>query len=146
MSTLIEVIIVVAIFASLAGLLAVSNADAYREFIFHNEVSTLTTVLAKTRIQSMNNVCLESSCTDGKSHGVALFPNRYVVFQGLSYATRDISQDEEIEANSRILRSGVSEVVFGQLSGDVNVNGDIHLTDGMRSAVISINNEGRISW
>jgi hypothetical protein len=103
--------------------------------------------MQKARSQSENNVCLGSGCTEGKPHGVAFQSDRYVMFQGLTYASRDTAQDEFVEANPGITRtSAFTEVVFSQLTGDANTSGTIMLADGVRSAQISINYAGRISW
>ena len=100
----------------------------------------------------MSNVCLPTigSCTNGKAHGVYVSAGQYTVFQGQSYATRDIAVDEiylvrgaDVKAKS----GSLTEVVFEQLSGDVLAPGYIALlnSDGHVSTT-TITTQGTITW
>lgn len=144
--TLIEIIVVVSLLAAIGGLVALTDFDAWRGYTFRDERDLLISVLQKARSESVNNVCLGSVCSDGQPHGVKILPGKYVIFQGQSYAGRNPAFDEEIEASNSIIPSGITEVVFGQLNGDVSGPGDIIIGDAIRTATISINNEGRINW
>jgi len=146
--TLIEVIVVMGLLTAIAALVAFANFDSWRGYTFRGERNLLVSILQKARSQSVNNICLGSLalCSDGKPHGVAIQADKYVIFQGASFATRDAALDENIDAAGNIVHAGISEVVFEQLSGDANAPGDIILSDGVRSATISINNEGRINY
>lgn len=148
--TLTEVIIVMGLLAVIAAFGVTINFGAYQSYAFQSERNLLVGLLQKARSQSFNNVCLGSNCTGGQAHGVALRPagqaNKYIIFQGPDYSLRDQSQDELFDANSQINVSGLSEIVFAQLSADANASGVIDLTDGIRNQSIEINNEGGILW
>ncbi|HEY4523602.1 MAG TPA: hypothetical protein VJK04_01870 [Candidatus Paceibacterota bacterium] len=144
--TLIEILVGMTLFAFVGSLLALGNLDMYRGFTFRSEASVLVALLQRARSQAMNNICLGSGCVGGKPHGLVIQTNKFVIFQGDSYATRDVAQDEEIAANANISHSGPGEVVFSQLAATSSVNGDINITNGQQTSTISINNEGRISW
>jgi prepilin-type N-terminal cleavage/methylation domain-containing protein len=145
--TLIEVIIVMSLLTIIGGLVTFANFDVWRGYNFRGEYDLLIAVLQKARSQSINNICLGISCTEGQSHGVKILPDKYTIFQGTTYDPSD-PLNEDFEASGRVSHSGISEVVFRQLSGDVDLAGDIILNeiDGFRSETIFINNEGRISW
>lgn len=147
--TLIEALVVMGILTMLGGLGLFMNLDTYHGFMFRSERDTMNSALSHARSQSMNNMCLGAACTDGKAHGVYITKGKYVIFQGQSYATRDLGVDEVIYAQNDTVQFASSsyEVVFAQLSGSVASPVDIAFTDGMiHYSTTSVNAEGRISW
>jgi len=144
--TLIEIIVVIGLLAIIAGSFSFINLDSWRASIFRGERNLLVSVLQRARSQSINNVCLGSGCTDGQPHGVAIQDDRYIIFQGPSFATRDTAVDEVINANSLVSHTGLAEIVFEQLSGSASPAGDINLKDIVRTAAISVNSEGALNW
>ncbi len=144
--TLMEVLITLGLIAIVAIVISVVDINNFRGDSFKSEVGTIGTSLQTARANSFNNI-------NQKKHGVAFNPagfNGYVIFEGGTYATRDTAQDVFI-ASSYILNfspASPTEVVFDQLSGNANYNGDITLSDPQRgvSTVININNEGKIAW
>lgn len=145
--TLIEIIVVMSLLAVIGALTAFANFDVWRGYTFRGESDLLISLLQKARSQSVNNICLGSSCVEGQPHGVKILPDKYIIFQGTVYNPSD-PLNEEFDASDTVSHSGMSEVVFSQLSGDVSLAGDIILNeiDGFRSETISINNEGRINY
>jgi prepilin-type N-terminal cleavage/methylation domain-containing protein len=144
--TLIEITVVIAIVAVLAGLIAFVDLNNYRGDAFRAELSSLGVALQTARADALNNI-------DQNRHGVAIHPggyNGYVLFEGDSYATRDAALDQDIDAayGVTVAPGSPSEVVFDQLSGDTHLDADITFIDPNRNitAAISINHEGRISW
>jgi Tfp pilus assembly protein FimT len=137
--TLVEIIIVVAVLMVIAGLGLIFGIDFYRNYIIDTERNTVLSVLQKARSRSQNNI-------NQSAHGVCFQSNNYVVFQGDSYALRNPAYDQTIPKNPVINASGLSEVVFKQLNGDSQTVGNIILNNGRRSAIILINNEGKIDW
>lgn len=148
--TLIEIIVVIAIFTILGGLGLMVSMDSYRGYAFRGERDSLITVLQKARSESMNNMCRGATCTTGKLHGVALQPGQYVLFQGTSYATRDTALDEYVAsgyAGVHAAPGSLTEVVFDQLSGDVHLPGTITLLgDDGHTSTITVGGEGEITW
>ena len=148
--TLLEVLVVLGIFTILGTLGLIASMDMYRGFAFRNDRDMLVTVLQKARSESINNICIGTSCTAGQPHGIALEEGRYIVFQGTSSTTRDTSVDEIIRTQYGALVVGTgsrTEVVFKQLSGDVAATGTITLIDtALHTSVVSISSEGRVSW
>ncbi|OGG52889.1 hypothetical protein A2851_04345 [Candidatus Kaiserbacteria bacterium RIFCSPHIGHO2_01_FULL_53_29] len=129
------------------------GTDSYRGYSFHSDHDILVAALQHARSQAIGNVCLGEGCTHGMPHGVFIDAahNRYVIFQGTNYATRDGEVDAALEAAPGMTRSGLSEIVFAQLSGSANSAEappwGIVLTDPTgRTSTTTIESEGRIWW
>lgn len=145
--TLIEILVVLGIITIIGSISIIMGVDDYRRQLFRSDRDLLVTALQHARAQSVSSICLGSGCTGGKPHGVYIGADEYVMFQGASYATRDSDVDAVIEADSNITQSGISEVVFEQLSGDVLTPGDIVLTDSLgRVSTTTVGSEGQIFW
>ncbi len=148
--TLIEVTVVLGLIGIVAAFTAVVTLDSYRGFVFRSDRDTLIAALQRARSQGMNNVCLGAGCTNGKQHGVAITPDQYVIFQGTSYAARDVLLDEVLpRAGGDISLSpgSLSEVVFKQLSGKVALPGSFMLVDSRgHVSSVAVNEEGQITW
>ncbi|MBI3459072.1 prepilin-type N-terminal cleavage/methylation domain-containing protein [Candidatus Azambacteria bacterium] len=137
--TLIEVLISLAIFVIILGLGYFVNLDFYKSYTLSSERTVLVGLLVKARNNSIVNI-------NESKHGIYLTANEYILFQGDNYLARDPIYDESIKVDSIIAHTGLTEIVFNQLTGEPNITGDIILTNGVRSAIISIQNEGRINW
>lgn len=137
--TLIEVIFVMALMAVLSGLAVFLSTDILKSNIFHSDLGTITTAIHRTRSRAVNNI-------NESDHGLKILPDKYVFFEGVSYAARDVLKDEDVAISGNFSFSGPDEVVFTRLSGRSNINGDIILNDGIKTATVSINYEGRIEW
>jgi prepilin-type N-terminal cleavage/methylation domain-containing protein len=144
--TLIEVLITLGLIAIVAVVVSVVDINNFRGDSFRSEVSSIGTALQTARANSFNNI-------NQKKHGVAFNPpgvTGYVIFEGDNYTNRDTTKDVVLSPSYVVNFSVTSptEVVFSQLSGDANYNGDITLIDPQRGldAVININNEGKIEW
>jgi prepilin-type N-terminal cleavage/methylation domain-containing protein len=144
--TLIEVLIVLALFAILAGIGVFLGFDVYRSYAFRSERNIIVSVLEKARSQSLSNINQEP-------HGFYYDGvDEYTIFQGSSYPG-DPAFDEVIKKeNPNVVIGGVTEVVFMQITGVATTTVsapfplDITVDDGPKSATISINEEGRIDW
>ena len=138
--TIIEVLVVIALITAIASVGIVSGIDSYQRYLFRSSIDTATSLLQKARSSAIHNV-------GETSHGVDFdhVPEKFVLFRGDSYMTRDPSFDLLVDRSKATTLSGLSEVVFDQLSGET-VGGDIILTNGIRTTTITINNEGGINW
>ncbi len=159
--TLIEILVVMALIAVVAGLAMITTLDAFRGSAYHNERDSLIAALYKARSQAVSNICLGAGCTQGKPHGVYIQTDpithvvqQYVIFQGSSYAGRDAAVDEPLNSNYTVAITGMSEVVFTELSGDptpvsvgsITVSDPSGIHQGTLASVISTNAEGQIIW
>jgi prepilin-type N-terminal cleavage/methylation domain-containing protein len=149
--TLIEILIVIAILTLVLSLSLIFSMDDYRGYSFRDERNKIIGILEKARSQAINNICLDATCDNGTAHGVHIVNNTLTLFEGDSWASRHSSIDESFEVSKTISISGISEVIFSQLSGDGTTTpktiSDIVLTDiSGRTSIININTEGNISW
>lgn len=138
--TLVEIIVVLAIVTTLAAIGLTVGIDSYQRFLFRSDLHTAASLLQKARSSAINNI-------GETSHGV-YFDNAgrdFVLFRGLSYATRNVSFDLPVEKSKTVTLTGPSEVVFSPLSG-TTTGGTLTLADGVINATIQINNEGGINW
>lgn len=137
--SLVETVVVVAILVALAGLGWWTSLSFYRTYALNAEEDIVVSLLTRARAYAMHNI-------NQSAHGLYFGNGEYVLFQGNSYASRDAQYDERTLRTYAVTVSGIAEVTFAPLSGEVNAPGDIVLADQRRSVTISINNEGRIEW
>ena len=137
--TIIEVVVVIAVLMLLAGLGLWTSLDFYRTYALNSEQSMAVSLLSMARARAMNNV-------NQSPHGLFITSTEYVLFQGSSYALRNVWYDEKTPIAYVVSLSGIQEVVFAPLTGEVITTGDIVLSERRKSVTITINNEGRIAW
>lgn len=137
--TLVEIIIAVGILTLIAGLGLIVGLDFYQRYSLDSERDAIVAVLRKSRSSSMGNL-------NQQPYGVFFESNRYIAFQGNSYAARQQTHDQIFNMSPSVKAAGVQEVVFQQLSGDSNASGSINLSSGAINRTISINYEGKIDW
>lgn len=152
--TLVEVLVTISIMMIIGGLGLVFGLDSLRSYAFRSDRDLLVSALQYSRATAMGNMCrnnTDSSCVGGRSHGVHLADSSITLFQTSSaasdYSSRDASADLVLPLSPATVLSGVTDVVFAQLSGDVAVPGEMTLTSvGGRSSKITIGSEGQIEW
>lgn len=138
--SLIEVLIIVAIIVVISGLGLFVSLDFYKTYALNSERDTVVAILIKARNRAANNF-------NESKHGVYIDSTGYTIFQGSSYALRNQAYDELLKRNSSVNSSGLQEVVFEQLTGSLTtLEGDIAISNNVKSINISLNNEGRINW
>jgi prepilin-type N-terminal cleavage/methylation domain-containing protein len=147
--TMIEILVVITLIAIIISLGMVMSMDSFRGFSFRNDRDAVVAALQRARSLAINNICLGSTCDDGKKHGVHFDPaaKEIVIFQGNSYNSSDVL-NEAIKFESKAISavSTIDDVVFDRLSGNA-VNATITMTDGAgRSATIETNSAGRINY
>lgn len=138
--TLIEVLVSITLLAVLAGFSLTVTLDSYRSYNFRSQQELLVSLLQRARAQAMANI-------NQMPHGLHLdaASASYTLFQGGSFAYRDPSQDLIFTGNSVQSLSGLSDIIFTQLSGTTTA-GSIILKDSFyQQAVINLNNEGQIN-
>ncbi|MDP3741155.1 MAG: prepilin-type N-terminal cleavage/methylation domain-containing protein [bacterium] len=133
--TLIEVIIGMGILATIAAFGLFISMDVYRGNSFHTERNIIISILQKARSRAVNNI-------NQISHGVCFQSGNYVIFEG---PTCPGTNPETFPRGSSVSSTWPSEIVFDQLTGNT-IGGSITITDGARTSIVTINNEGRISW
>jgi prepilin-type N-terminal cleavage/methylation domain-containing protein len=146
--TMLEVLVVMGIFTLASGFALFVSSETYRGSNFRTDRDLLVTALQRARAQAVNNVCLEPCAdNDGKPHGVHIESDTYVLFQdnGSGYDAGD-SQNAVFASNTTVAKSPTSlDVIFEQLSGE-STSATMTLTGGGKTSVITISEEGQISW
>lgn len=140
--TLIELITVLAITTTILSIGLFISLDAYRQYVFQAERTTLVSVLQKARSRALANMYQSP-------HGVCYREPNYIMFRGTN-CVLGIAGNEEIPSNTSLAQSSIflnsfPTIIFAQLSA-TTTPATVLLTDGVRQAVIHINYEGAISW
>lgn len=140
---MLEVLLTMALLAILAGF---SMPVAY-QWLHYNEAD----IAAATIAQNLRRAQALSRANDGDaSWGVAVDPSdndQIILFQGSSYATRTTAFDEAFDLSPIITVSGVSEVVFDQLTGETADTGTITLTTvNSQTRAITVNAYGAVGY
>jgi prepilin-type N-terminal cleavage/methylation domain-containing protein len=137
--TLIETVLVLAILGTIAGLATVVDLNSFKTDTFSGEESKIISVLAKARSRSMTNYYDSAS-------GFCYKDNNYVIFRDGN--CDGSGTDETISANINIASNPATvfpTFIFARLTGKTT-GATIHITDGIKSADIIINDEGTINW
>ncbi len=173
--TVIEICIVMALLAIVGALGLFMSMESLRGGAFRNDRDMVVSALQRARSLAVNNMCVgtipsdanlcsqPNHCCDGKSHGVHFYsktdPNKgkIVIFQGLSFSSRDTAIDEAIEFDNKTVYVDTAtsmDIIFERLNGNATstnitnaTSTSVTITDGMgHSSVVEVNSEGRIDW
>jgi len=137
--TLLEVLLVIAIIAILAGM----GLPVYQTFQVRNDLDLAVNATS----QSLRRAQFLSQAVEGDSSwGVYIQPESMTIFRGNSYASRDVNYDEVFSLSGIITPSGVGEIIFDKLTGSPQNTGIITLSTPNDSRTITINEKGMISW
>lgn len=137
--TFVEVIIALGILAVIFGLGLPITLDAYLNQQLNTERDNLVTVLRKAQTQAFSN-------KNQAPHGVYIASDKYIIFEGDSFGSRQSILDEEFSKSPLINIGGLEEIVFSQITANPNTVGAISLSDGRKVLNIQINEEGAINW
>ncbi len=129
--TLIEILITMVLLGFIASLGVGIGVSTYRSQIFASQVDALVSFLHSARNRAMNNF-------HQSEHGVRITEDDFVLFYG--------SVETTVPRSDSVTVTGPNEIVFEQLSGETDDNGEIELTNGIRTAHIEIDPNGRIHW
>lgn len=143
--TLIEVLVVLMMLSVVASITLFVSMSFYSQNLLLAQRSELISLLQTVRAQALQNI-------DNKAHGLAINVsggNEYLLFSGSNLATSDTESQILIPYDSRFrfATDTPTEIVFSQLSGESNYEGEILMFDSFRSqvtATITINYEGAI--
>jgi hypothetical protein len=129
--------LVIGLLAVLGLLLAPQAINSFRFLTFNEAADNIVGSLRKARDQSLLQ-------KNDSAFGVKFFTDNYIVFQGLSYDTRDAAKDERHNISSNITASGISEITFAKNSGAPSITGIITLSNNNSSINIKINDHGLV--
>jgi prepilin-type N-terminal cleavage/methylation domain-containing protein len=135
--TMLEFLVVISLTGILAFLLVPWGVDILRRASFFDASENLKSVLHKARIQAMTQ-------RHDSAFGVRLEPDRFILFEGASYATRNSFFDEEYLFPTGMVWTGPAEIVFAEFSGLPVNPGVLTLSSGGISRLMTISGSGRI--
>lgn len=138
--TLIEVMVVVAIFSVITFIAIGVGAGGFTKNQITVESENLTSVLRVAQARSVSG-------HQGDVWGVHVTSSDYTLFLGSDYATRDTAYDAVYDLPSGLVASGLTDVVFEIRSGETSDVGSITLTNSGTgdTVTLSINQHGQVT-
>lgn len=149
--TLVEVFIVIAILAVLSSMAIGAFVILQKSTEVDNGAQEFMGVLKLAQNKTLSS---EQNSQYGVYIDTNVSPNKYVLFKGVSYATRTVSYDQNswVPKNtefSAINLGGGNEVVFEKLTGAALQSGSVslrHKTDTSQVKTVYISNAGIIGF
>lgn len=136
-------------FAVVLGMLTIILAfglpvgfENYKNYLLNREVKSLVSVLRRAENLSLTQA-------HSTNYGIAFSPERFVIFQGASYASRNQSFDEFYDKSEIIdvtITPPVSEISFAPVSGLPSATATFVLENGTNSIIIKLNGQGVVDW
>lgn len=139
--TLVEILVTVAVFGIVLSIGAFANVNLFTREISIQEQTTLVSVLQKARGRAMNNI-------HSTPHGVHIEngSDYYIIFRGDTYSSSSTT-NEKVWREKKVAISGLTDIVFNQLSGNTTNTGTITLVDTAgKTKIVTINANGLIDW
>ncbi|HEU5121788.1 MAG TPA: type II secretion system protein [Candidatus Saccharimonadales bacterium] len=138
--TLIEVLLSTVIITLLVGL----SLPVYETFVRRNDLD----ITAQSTVSALRRAQLNARAVKGDSiWGVARQASSIILFKGATYATRDVTYDEQISIPVSITTSGLSEISFTKLSGAPSATGSIVLSGSTNDVLtVTVNEEGMVGY
>ncbi|MBI3114654.1 MAG: prepilin-type N-terminal cleavage/methylation domain-containing protein [Candidatus Harrisonbacteria bacterium] len=134
--TLMEVIVTVAIAGILLGIGAPLTWDFYLRNELRAQQSGMIAYLRTARTRAFSN-------RNQSAHGVFVGANNITIFEGPSYAARNMSRDEVFPRPPGIAAIGTTEFVFAALSGRT-ASSTITFQSSVDTAHVGVNSEGLV--
>lgn len=135
-TTLVEIIVVVAIAAVLLGFGIPLTWDFYVQSALRAERFNAVMYLRAARTRAMSN-------KGETAHGVAVTADNFVIFEGPNYAMRNVARDQLFPRSPGIAATGTIEMAFSQLSGR-SASSTLLLVNSAGGAAVRVNAEGLI--
>lgn len=135
--TLIEIVVVLAIFSVLILSGLFMSMDTLRGTLHRSERDVVVSLLQKARSRALANM-------NQSPWGVCYIEPAYVIFRGTA-CTAGLATNEPVPASPANLGTFSSPIVFSQLSATTTA-GTVTLIQDGRTSVITVNREGTIEW
>lgn len=137
--TLVEVLLAMALMASIAGISAV----VLQSFQVNNDLvlTQFNTAQTLRRAQALSQA-VEADDT----WGVNITSTELTLFKGTAYASRDNTYDEVFGISANVNISGVQEIVFSKLDGEPSTTGTITFSTNAETLQIQVNSKGTVIY
>jgi type II secretory pathway pseudopilin PulG len=137
--SILEMLLVVAIVMTLVGV----SASFYSSFKVQESLNTSVFTVVEAIRHAQSNA---ESGRGNAQWGVKLLTTSGVLFKGASYASRDVNFDQSFDYAKGVNPSGLSEVVFAEMTGTTSNTGIISLTNNYGTKDITINAQGTLTY
>ncbi len=134
--SLIEVVVAIGILIVILAMGLPVGFDFYLDYEFDSVAETFNALLKQARTQAMANI-------NENAHGVYINSSSFVVFEGTSYATRVVANDQVFPRNSAITVVGAIEQNFLALNGQT-ASTTYTVSDSRKNRSIFVNMEGLV--
>lgn len=135
--TIVELLIVIGVFALFAGIATIVGTRSLRNTEFDRVRETIRMELSSAQADTIGG-------TLDSAWGVAVFPNAVTRFRGSTYATRVSAFDRTTTFGNAVIIGGASEVDFTRPFGLPASATSITYTDGVYSATTTVSTAGAI--
>jgi hypothetical protein len=136
---IVEVLMILILFIIISGLFAPLTINFYRSGQINAHVDGVSIALRRAQIKSLNS-------EDDSAFGFYIDSEKYILFKGAEYKSRDESYDEIFYLPDGLTVSGLDEVGFDRITGIPSDTGDIILMFGNKSQTVSINEVGMVDY
>lgn len=137
---MIEVALSVAMMSIIFGM----SIPMYRTFAIRNNLD----ITVNQIVQSLRRAQTLAQVGDGDtSWGVHVGVGSILIYKGASYATRDVTFDEDTSIPTNIVHSGLQDVLFSKVTGMPQSTGTFILTS-VSSEIrnVTINQKGMVEY
>ncbi|MBU1349055.1 prepilin-type N-terminal cleavage/methylation domain-containing protein [Patescibacteria group bacterium] len=136
--TLIELVIVIGIMAVIVAVTAPLTIRSYQNQLVAETAQQLAETLRRAQSRA-------TAARGDSPHGVKILSDGYVLFQGRSYATRVVAEDETTPIPSSItVSSTATEVVFSKLYATSSMVGTMSVIGAGGTIDVTVNAVGKI--
>ncbi len=149
--TLIEVIIVIAILTVLITVSITSLYSIQRKSDLDNGIQEFVIILKLAQNKTLSS---DNSSQYGVYLDASVFPNKYILFKGSNYASRNVSYDQIYFLSQTVEFFGINlnggnEIVFDKLTGKTQQPGSVVLrlkADTSQTKTVYISSSGTVDF
>jgi type II secretory pathway pseudopilin PulG len=136
--TLIEIMVAFGVGLIILGVVAIISIN----FVKNREI----TIVSETLVSYLRAAEQRALASEGNTnHGVSKTGGKLTLFRGTSYQNKITAYDTVLPYPSYITFTGLGDVIFSKQTGAPLPTGTITISNGIRSAVITVYSTGAIS-
>ena len=136
--TLIELLLILGIVSIIMIMGTPITINHYQSYRLISERDNLLGFLRRARTLSLAN-------RNSLAHGLYIENNRYTIFEGPNFTSRQSAWDEVFDKSGAVEISGSTEIIFSSL-GATTTSSALTLSIGSQTFTININEAGGIAW
>ncbi len=137
--TIIELLLVMGLITIVAAITAPVGISFYKAQLISDVSENVTDSLRRAQAYATGS-------RNDSSYGVQILPNEYVLFEGSSYASRVVSEDEIFYYPETVIITGFDEIIFSKVSGEPSEVGTLTFTLGNRIKYVELTPAGNIEY